>query len=298
MNVRLDSYKVFLEVCERGSFSKAAEYLYMTQPAVSQTISQLEKTLQIRLFTRISKGVVPTDEGLMLLEYVRSAINLLKTGEKKIFETKNLEKGTLKIGVGDTISKYVLMPHLEYFHKIAPNIQIKVINRTSIEVLDMLKTGDLDIALCNLPLIDSSIEVLPCFSVHDIFVCGDNYKDFFDNKKIKLKDLKEFPLILLEPKSNSRRYVQKFLEQNGINIEPEIELGSHDLLLDFAKIGLGIACVIEEFSKDFLNDKKVFKIRLDKEVPSRGIGFCFLKDVSLSPASTKLVEIVMNSKGE
>lgn len=291
MSIKLDLYKVFCEVAKCGSFSKAAKELYMTQPAVSQSIMQLERELQVRLFTRMPKGVSLTNEGELLFEYINSAMNLIGTGEKKLKETKGMMIGELKIGVGDTISRYFLMPYLEKFHRKYPNIKLKIINRTTLELCDMLKSGEIDIAICNLPIDDSAIESKPCLTVQDIFVCGEHYKDLAKNP-IDILSLSSLPLILLEGKSNTRKYIEKYFLENGVKITPEIELGSHDLLLEFAKINLGIACVIREFSHDYMKDGSLYEIKLKEEIPKRSIGFCYLKSVSLSVASRKFVEIV------
>ena len=111
MVAKLDLYKVFCQVAKSKSFSKAAKELYMTQPAVSQAIMQLEGELDIRLFNRTPKGVSLTNEGGILFEYINSAINLINVGEGKILEFKDLTVGELKIGVGDTISKYFLLSY-------------------------------------------------------------------------------------------------------------------------------------------------------------------------------------------
>ena len=172
---RLGLYKIFTEVVEHENFSRAAKALYMTQPAVSQAIMQLEAKLGIRLFTRTSRGVLVTNEGQLLYEYISSAINLIDAGEKKIRDSKNLMMGDLKIGVGDTISRYFLLSYLEKFHTTYPNIKLRIINRTTPELTVLLKSGKIDIAICNLPLKDPALVVETCLDVHDIFVCGKQY---------------------------------------------------------------------------------------------------------------------------
>ncbi|HHY78267.1 MAG TPA: LysR family transcriptional regulator [Clostridiales bacterium] len=289
--IKLELYRIFCEVAKHKNLSKAASVLYMTQPAVSQAIMQLERELGLRLFTRTSKGVKLTNEGKLLFEYANSAINLIAKGEEKLNEWKNLTAGELKIGVGDTISRYFLMPYLEKFHKLYSNIKLKIINRTTIELCALVKSGEIDIAICNLPIEDSALEVIKIMDIHDIFVCGKSYKQKV-HEPLSLESLAKYPLILLEPKSNSRRYVEKYFLSKGISIKPEIELGSHDLLLEFAKIDLGISCVIEEFSKEYLDKKELFKVKLEEPIPKRSIGICFLKSVSLSPTSSKFVEIL------
>ncbi|MCI6276923.1 MAG: LysR family transcriptional regulator [Clostridium sp.] len=291
MASKLDLYKVFCMVGKHKSFSKAAKELYMTQPAVSQSIMQLEDELEIRLFTRTSKGVMLTNEGKLIYEYANSAINLINTGEEKLLEARNLLIGDLKIGVGDTISKYFLMPYLEEFHKRYPNIKFKIINATTLELCSIVKSGEIDIAICNLPIKDSALETKECMEIQDIFVYGEKYKNKFQ-KPITLKELAKLPLILLESKSLSRQYIEKYLLSNGVYINPEIELGSYDLLLEFAKINLGIACVTREFSKEYLEKGIVYEVPLKSSIPKRSIGICFLKSVPLSPASTKFLEIL------
>ena len=128
MSIKLDLYRIFCTVAQCNSFSKAAKELYMTQPAVSQAIAQLETELDIRLFTRTPRGVTLTKEGQMLFEYSNSAINLINTAEQKLLETKNLLAGELRIGVGDTISKHYLLPYLEKFHNQFPSIKFKIMN--------------------------------------------------------------------------------------------------------------------------------------------------------------------------
>lgn len=287
---KLDLYKVFYSVGKCKSFSKAAKELYMTQPAVSQAIMQLEKELDTRLFNRTPKGVNFTDEGSLLYEYIYSAINLIDVGEEKIQEFKNLTTGELKIGVGDTISRYFLLPYLEIFHNSYPNIKFKIVNGTTFEITSLLKSGEVDVAVCNFPIDDSALELRPCLEVHDIFVCGEKYKHLLSGP-VSLQELVKQPLILLD-NSNSRNYVEDYMLSKGVPISPEFELGSHELLLEFAKINLGIACVTREFSQEYLNKDLLYEVQLTEEIPKRDIGVCFLKSVPLSPASTKFVEIL------
>ncbi|HJF32168.1 MAG TPA: LysR family transcriptional regulator [Sporosarcina psychrophila] len=292
---KLDLYKVFCKVGKSESFSEAAKELYMTQPAVSQAIKQLEKELDTRLFNRTPKGVSLTNEGNLLFEYANSAINLLHVGEEKILEFKNLTTGELKIGVGDTISRYFLLPYLEAFHNRYPNIKFTIANGTTIELCSILKSGGVDIAICNLPVDDPTLELRPCFEIQDTFVYGERFKKILA-KPLSLHELVKLPLIFLESKSNSRKYVEDYLISKGIQIAPEFELGSHDLLLEFAKINLGIACVTKEFSQDYLTKGLLSEVQLTEEIPRRNVGVCFLKSVPLSPASTKFVEIVENEQ--
>ncbi|MED4202727.1 LysR family transcriptional regulator [Neobacillus mesonae] len=287
---KLDLYYVFYTVGKSKSFSKAAKELYMSQPAISQSIAQLEKELDTRLFNRISKGVTLTDEGSLLFEYVSSALQFIQAGEEKLLEFKNLIIGEFKIGVSDTISRYFLLPYLETFHNRYPNLKFKIVNGTTWEIIAALKSGEVNIAICNLPIDDKSLEVKPIFEIQDTFVYGEKYRKIL-SKPINLEELVKLPLILLD-NSNSRRYVEEFFLSKGITIQPEFELGSHELLLEFARINLGVACVTKEFSEQFLRKGLLREVTLTDPIPKRSIGICYLKNVPLNRAAERFVEII------
>lgn len=293
MKIKLDPYRVFNQVALEKSLSKAARKLFISQPAVSQIINQLENDLKVRLFTRTPKGVVLTKEGDLLFEYVNAGINLIEKGEKRLEDSKNLYEGELRIGVGDTIAKYYLVDYLEKFNKLYPRLKLRIINKTTMELTALLKSGEIDIAVLNLPIGDNGIEIIPTSKIQDILVAGKEYSHL-KGKLLDFDDLQDIPLIMLDNRSKSREYVEGYLMSNGVNISPEIELGSHDLLLELARIGLGIAFVVREYSTLHLDDEDVFEISTNFEIPGRGIGICHLKDVSISPAAGKFVEILLD----
>lgn len=290
---KLDLYRIFSIVGKNNSFSSAAKELYLTQSAVSQAIMQLEEELDTRLFNRTPKGTTLTHEGELLFDYVNSALNLLETGEEKILQFNNLSAGELSVGVSDTVAKYFLLPYLETFHNSYPNIKLKIMNGTTLETIALLKSGEIDIAICNLPVDDGAIEQKITMDVQDIFVCGEKFKPLITTP-LTFEDVVKLPLILLEPKSNSRHFIEQFLLSKGIHIAPEFELGSHDLLLEFAKINLGIAAVTKQFAYDYLHHGLVYEVPLEEEIPERNIGVCYLKSVPLSPAPMKFVKILEN----
>lgn len=291
---KLDLYRVFSVVSRNKSFSKAAQELFMTQSAVSQAISKLEKELEVQLFYRTSKGVVLTNEGKLLNEHVISALGMINVAEDKLLEVKTLKTGTLRIGVGDTISRYFLLPYLEKFHTTYPGIRLNIINGTTLEICEFIKSGKADIGICNLPIQDEQLQVIPCKEIQDIFVCGEKYRNLTE-QPVSFEYLMRMPLIFLEKNSNSRRYVENFLKDKGLQISPAFELGSHDLLLEFAKINIGISCVVKEFSMDYLDSGILYEVNLEEEVPRRSIGICYLKDVQISQAARRFVKMVKNN---
>ncbi|MGN7409170.1 LysR family transcriptional regulator [Sporosarcina sp. SAFN-010] len=288
---KLDLYRIFNVVSANKSFSKAAQELYMTQPAVSQSISKLEKELDILLFHRTSKGVVLTIEGELLNEHIKSALGIINAAEDKLLEFKSLKTGQLRIGVGDTISRYFLLPYLEKFHKGYPGIKLNILNGTTTEICDLIKSGKVDIGVCNLPINEENLQVIPCKEIQDIFVCGEKYKTLTE-QPVSFEYLMRMPLIFLEKKSNSRLFVEHFFEKKGFQFSPVFELGSFDLVLEFAKINLGISCVIKEFSKKYLESGELYEIQLVEEIPKRIIGLCYLENVPLTRAAKRFIELI------
>lgn len=291
MIAKIDLYRVFHMVCQCESFSKAAKLLYMTQPAISQAMAHLESELDTHLFYRTPKGITLTKEGQILRDYVNSAIGILEVGEEKLLEFQNLTTGELRIGVGDTISRFYLLPYLEAFSKNYPGIKLRILNGTTTEIKNYIKAGEADVGICNLPMQEEHLTVVPCREVQDIFVCGDKYINL-TRGKVDASFVVKMPLIFLEKKAISRQYVEQYLLDQGMQISPEFELGSHDLLLEFAKINLGIACVVKEFSKDYLEQGILHEIQLTKPIPKRSIGICTLRDVPISRAAKRFIQLL------
>lgn len=207
MSVKLELYRVFKEVAEAGNITAAAQTLFISQSAVSQSIKQLEAELQTRLFARNSRGVTLTADGRMLYEYVRSAMGLLETGEEKLSQSRDLQMGHLTIGASDTVTSQFLLPYLDRFHRQYPAIHIQIISGRSHKVLGLLQSGKVDIAFASTPQEGASLETFPCLATHSIFVAGAEYPCDFDHV-YSLEEIARFPLILLERKASSRLYLE------------------------------------------------------------------------------------------
>ncbi len=294
MSVKLELYRVFKEVAEVGNITAAAQALYISQSAVSQSIKQLEHDLQTRLFARNSRGVTLTAEGQMLYEYVRSAMGLLETGEEKLSQTRELQMGKLIIGASDTVTSQFLLPYLDSFHKQHPAIHIQIVSGRSHKVLGLLRSGKVDIAFASTPSDTSSLDIYPCFDTHSIFVAGAEYPCDFDHI-YSLDEIAAFPLILLERKASSRLYLERYFLQNGLRLNPEIELGARSLLVDLAAIGFGVAGVTEEFVHRDLESGRLKKLNTSFEIPARSVDMCLLNDVPQSAAAERFTAFVKDS---
>lgn len=290
MAVKLELYRVFKEVAEAGNISVAAKNLYISQSAVSQSIKQLETSLQARLFIRSPRGVALTGEGQMLYQYVRSALGLLATGEDKLSQAQQLLLGTLTIGASDTVTSFFLVHYLDAFHRLHPGIRLKIVSGRSAKVLSMLKSGAVDIAFASTPS-DAAIETWPCFATHTAFVAGKDYDCDFDHVYTR-EEIADFPLILLERKASSRLFLEQEFLKHGVTLAPEIELSSRSLLESLAHIGLGVAGVTREFVQESLDRGEIRTLKTDFTIPERSVDMCTLRDVHPTAAAAAFMELV------
>ena len=290
MAVRLELYRVFLEVAKQGNISAAAQNLFISQSAVSQSVKQLEEQLQVRLFSRSTRGVSLTSEGKLLLEYVSHALGLLQSGEEKIAASRQLLTGELIIGASDTVTKTYLLSRLEAFHKDYPDIRIRILNGTTSMVLDYLHAGQVDIAFASEAPDETDYSVRHCVDTHTIFVAAPDYLEF--DKVYTMEEIAALPLILLERKASSRVYVERYFQEHGVQIHPEIELGSHNLLISLARIGLGVACVTEEFSLSGLSRGVIVPLKTDFEIPPRAVTMCTLQGVTPTSAANRFMDFI------
>ena len=290
MAVRLELYRVFLEVAKQGNISAAAQNLFISQSAVSQSVKQLEEQLQVRLFSRSTRGVSLTSEGKLLLEYVSHALGLLQSGEEKIAASRQLLTGELIIGASDTVTKTYLLSRLEAFHKDYPDIRIRILNGTTSMVLDYLHAGQVDIAFASEAPDETVYSVRHCVDTHTIFVAAPDYLEF--DKVYTMEEIAALPLILLERKASSRVYVERYFQEHGVQIHPEIELGSHNLLISLARIGLGVACVTEEFSLSGLSRGVIVPLKTDFEIPPRAVTMFTLQGVPPASAANRFMDFI------
>ena len=290
MAVRLELYRVFLEVAKQGNISAAAQNLFISQSAVSQSVKQLEEQLQVRLFSRSTRGVSLTSEGKLLLEYVSHALGLLQSGEEKIAASRQLLTGELIIGASDTVTKTYLLSRLEAFHKDYPDIRIRILNGTTSMVLDYLHAGQVDIAFASEAPDETVYSVRHCVDTHTIFVAAPDYLEF--DKVYTMEEIAALPLILLERKASSRVYVERYFQDHGVQIHPEIELGSHNLLISLARIGLGVACVTEEFSLSGLSRGVIVPLKTDFEIQPRAVTMCTLQGVTPTSAANRFMDFI------
>ena len=289
MKTKLDYYRIFYETARFASFTTAAQHLYISQSAISQCIHQLENDLNVKLFFRSRRGVSLTKEGELLFQKIETAMQAIEQGETLLERLQHLESGALTIAAGDTITSHFLLPYLEKFHALYPNIRIEMANSYSSHMIQFVKDGKADLAFINLPADDEELCIEPCLEIHDIFVSG---PEFCAKHNYTREEIAQLPLILLEKNSSSRHYIDKQFKENNIELEPQIEIAAHELLIRFASIHLGVSCVVEEFSKEELEKGVIKCLNLNSPLPPRNIGCAYMKSSPLSLAAKAFLKLI------
>ncbi len=275
------------------SFSGASKVLFLSQSAVSQSIRQLEQKLGTPpLFNRSTKQVSLTQDGLKLLEHIEPAVHMIQHGEQYITELKTLERGSLHIAASDTICKHYLLDYFKQYHTLYPQIEIKVTNRTSIKCVDLLHQGVVDLIVTNLPNthLSEDMDVTQTMEFSDVFIASTS-RTLIEGP-YSYEDLSKEPILMLTKTTTTSEYLYQLLAERGLDIKPAIELGSIDLLVDLARIDLGIS-----FVPDFcVEDESGLKIlNLQEPIPSRSLGIATHTKRPLTEAAKKFIELLMSS---
>ena len=288
MDINYELYKVFYHVATTLSFSEASKRLYISQSAVSQSIKSLEKKLGQNLFNRNTKKVQLTPEGEMLLSHIEPAMNFIRKGEMLLLDSASTG-GHLRIGASDTICRYFLVPYIEKFHRDFPGVHIKVTNATSIQCVELLKKGQVDFIVVNAPNnhLGSFYNTQKVKEFKDVFIASDAFSDLI-GRKVSLHELLSYPLLMLEKNSTTSEFLHSVFRHQKLDLIPEAELGSNDLLIDLARIGLGITCVPDYCLPDPMGNLHI--IDMKETFPSRDLVVAHNPQLPLAKAAQSFLD--------
>lgn len=292
MNQNLSSYYVFYMVAKTGNISAASKELFISQPAVSKSVTKLESNLNTKLLIRSSRGVTLTNEGKILYDRLQEAFHAIELGEEQLKYENKLEMEHLTIGASTTLCKYVLLPYLKDFVRKHPHIRISIACQSTYQTLTALEEGSIDIGLVGEPDDNSPFIFSRVHSIEDIFVTTQNYLDNltirtgidFQNPDNRYALFNNATLMLMDKENLSRRFVDQYISANEIQAANLIEVSTMDLLIEFATIGLGIACVIKNFVDKELKNGTLIEIPMPFTIPKRNIGLVYKKKQFKNPA--------------
>ena len=292
MDINLEYYKIFYYAAKEKSITLAAEELAITQPAVSQAVKHLESDLGCSLFVRTSKGVRLTKEGEMLFSYVQRGYETIQSGEKKLTEMLNLDAGEICIGASDMTLQFYLLDYLERFHEKYPKIKVTVTNAPTPETIKHLNDGKIDFGIVSTPLsVKNHLKMVPVRTISDVFVGGKSF-EYLKGKELSYRALEELPVMCLEGNTSTRNYVEEFLKTQGVCVNPEFELATSGMLIQFARRNLGIASVVEDFAKEGIANGELFKLQFEQELPPRHFCVVTNESIPLSAAASRLLQFL------
>lgn len=267
----LSRYRIFLTVAECKSISKAAEQLYISQPAVSITIKKLEDNLKTTLFVRKSKGVALTESGHKLYENAKRAFHILLDAEDRLRFHQNT--GYLRIAASNVLCKHFLMPYLREFVSMYPDTDISITCTSSTAACTMVEQGSIDLALAAKPDPPGTLWYHSLGVIEYIFVCTPGYRDKLHCEREEI--FERGNIILLDKDNVSRRHLNRYYAQNKINPLHVLEVNEMDLLIEFAKIGIGVSCVVKQFVEEELRTGALVELELTEPIAPREIGFVY-----------------------
>ncbi len=294
--VNLDLYRVFYTVAKCGSLTRAAEELYISQPAVSQSIKQLENQLGVSLFNRTHRGMeLSAQGGKLIFKEVESALKLLYAAENRIEEMKSSATGTIRIGASDTIFEYFLADKIVDYHERFPAVKIELLADFTPETIEKLKADRCDVAFVNLPIeIDGELTLDESSArLNDIFIVGEKLKELA-KAPLSLEKLKDYPLIFMNKNTVARRTLDNFFSSVGLEAAPSIEVGSWDLMKRLAARGMGVGVIPKQYAARELEEGALFEVKTDPSLPVRSVGMLLPKDKPASYALHSFIEYFRN----
>ena len=284
--VNLELYRVFYTVAKCGSLTKAAEELYISQPAVSQSIKQLENQLGISLFNRTHRGMdLSAQGGKMIFSKIEQALTLFAEAETLVSQINTSATGAIRIGASETIFEYFLSEKIVEFHEKFPAVKIELRSDVTPNTVEQLKARQLDVAFVNLPIEeDPDLKLYGNrMRISDSFVVGEKYKALSENP-IGLSTLEKYPIITLEQNTVARRSLDNFLQSIGVTLKPAVEVGSWDMMKRLVAKGMGLGVIPTEYAEKEINEGTLYKLITDPVLPVRSVGVLLLKNAPVSYA--------------
>ena len=268
-NINLNNLKYFYEVVNAGNITKASNNLFISQPALTKAIKQLEKELNTKLLIRSKKGIVTTIEGDILYEYAKNIFHNLN----QIVKTINQPKEEAHIYIGATTTNFLepLLPILKQFKKKYPQVKIHI-TLEEISILEKYRKLDkLDILIKTDYECMDNIKNLKSFEIKDCFVASKKNYPELENKILSINELLKYPFVLLSNITHGRKNFDNYLKSQNLKITPAYEFNSYSLCRELIKngFGIGIGNPIHYQEKDFII------LKTDFNLPTRRFDICY-----------------------
>lgn len=296
MNVNFELYRIFYVVASVGNITKASKELCISQPAVTKQIKQLEDQLGGELFIRTKRGVILTDNGKEIYNYIKQAMNCFSNAEMQFTNLKKLGSGTLKIGASTTLARLFLLKYLGDFHKEYPNVGIQILTNPSLELKGLLKEGKIDLLIAkDFNTNDEMFDSYKLGTLHHCFISSNQYKELKDTV-VDLNKINDYPLLLPKSPSTTRTLLADFCKEHNTRMTSKLEIASYALIEELVRIGLGIGLVTKEYVEKEIDNEDIFFVKTNPPLPSLDFSLFTLKDSHHSFAANRLIEMIKEKK--
>jgi len=292
-NINLNSLRIFYEVANSKSFLDAANKLFVSQPAVSKSMSKLEEDLGVLLFYRDNKGIELTPSGEILYKYTKDIKDLLMSCNRVLKSMNDTEEGRVIIGVRSHIVRNFLMNKINRFRKKHPKIVIELIDHSTSTLIERLEERKVDFVIDSTPVVSlyNNVEIKPICSLSTCFVKSKNNK----TKYYTLNDLEKENLILPLAHSSIKKNLDKYLLDLDIKINSVLEFEKEELIIDAARRDLGIGYVVKPAVQYLVDAGILDYVEIKEELPKMEINLVYINN-HLTNIAKLFIEEEINSE--
>lgn len=295
MEMNWELCRMFYHAVRCGSFSRAAEMLFTSQPAVSRAMAELERELGCRLFIRNRRGVELTPEGRLFYNHVAAGCENLRRGREAVEEAVGLQSGSIALGTSETALRSWLLPRLDAFHTRYPGVKIRLYGGTSRRAMEDLKSGVIDFAVAAVAGGSfRSLRETPLFPFKDVFVAAPDYYGHLSGRRVLLEELAREAVICHRRDSLTFDFLEAVFKDHGLELEPAMEPETSDIVLELARHGLGVGFVPEQTAAPAVDSGELFAVNLAETLPERRISLLEYEGHTLSLAARRLRDMLLS----
>lgn len=293
MNMNYEWYRTFYTVVKEGGFSKAADKLCVTQPAVSQAIRRLEECAGVKLFVRRSGQPIPTEAGRRLFSFIERGVEWFASGENFLGRLSDPNAGEVTVGVSESACRFFILPHIKEMRQRFPDLKLKIKEGNTAQSLEALTRGEIDCALIMTPLnrLNASIRLTTLKSCRFGLYSSEIFTDIPEQPR-PLKDYAACPFLMLDKRTETRKAADKFFTAHNIAVNVRIELSSVGLVKDFLKSGFGISMLLEDYVGEELENGSLIALPVKETMPRRDLALATCKEMPSTPAAASFFDFL------
>ncbi len=292
--MQIDSLKVFCDLVETESFTKAAQVNSVTQSAVSQQISSLERLFKSRLIERSKKQFRLTREGQVLYDYSKQILQTYAALDSRLQELKDIISGTIRVATIYSIGLHDLPPHIQKFMQSYPTVKVHVEYRRASQVYEDVLGNVVDLGLIAYPIKDAKLEIVPLRKEPLVLICHPQHP-FTKQKSLKLKALAGQKFISFEPDTPTRKALDKILKEHGVEVQHAMEFDNVETVKRAVEIEAGISIVPQGSIIQEIQKRTLASVAIEDGQFFRPLAAIYKKSRVLSPAMKQFLAILKSA---